>query len=148
MGEDRKMRRSLIVLAAAGIAGGVTAAPAAAAPGCSVPDRPAWHSCLSAGHRAVEGTDRVLLTRATPLLVIRLSACPDPVIRRKVTLRTRSGDKLASERVTGKCKHGVTRYKTKLQPNVELRVNTVIQSFWSRLPDEDRAPKVKLKLEF
>jgi len=142
------MRRSLIVLAAAGIAGGVTAAPAAAAPGCSVPDHPAWHSCLSAGHRAVEGTNRVLLTRATPVLVIRLSACPDPVIRRKVTLRTRSGDKLASERVTGKCKNGVTRYKTKLQPNVELRVNTVIQSFWSRLPDEDRAPKVKLKLEF
>ncbi len=148
MGEYRKMRRSLIVLAAAGIAGGVTAAPAAAAPGCSVPDHPAWHSCLSAGHRAVDGTDRVLLTRATPVLVIRLSACPDPVIRRKVTLRTRSGDKLASERVTGKCKNGVTRYKTKLQPNVELRVNTVIQSFWSRLPDEDRAPKVKLKLEF
>jgi hypothetical protein len=146
VGEDRKMRRPLIMLAAAGIAG-VAATPASAAPGCSVPDRPAWHSCLSAGHRAVEGTDNVLLTRATPVLVIRLSACPDPVIRRKVTLRTRSGDKIASRRVTGKCKKGVTRYRTKLRPNIELRVNTVIQSFWSRLPDEDRAPKVKLKLE-
>jgi hypothetical protein len=142
------MRRSLTVLAAAGIAGGIAATPASAASGCSVPDHPAWHSCLSAGHRAVEGTDKVLLTRATPILVIRLSACPDPVIRRKVVLRTRSGDKLASQRVKGKCKNGVTRYKTKLLPNVELRVNTVIQSFWSRLPDEDRAPKVKLKLEF
>jgi hypothetical protein len=140
------MRRSLIVLAAAGITG-VAAAPASAASGCSVPDRPAWHSCLSAGHRAVEGTDNVLLTRATPILVIRLSACPDPVIRRKVTLRTRSGDKIDSKRVTGHCKNGVTRYKTNFHPNAELRVNTVIQSFWSRLPDEDRAPKVKLKLE-
>jgi len=142
------MRRSLTMLAAAGIVGGVVAAPASAAPACSVPDHPAWHSCLSAGHRAVEGTDNVLLTRATPILVIRLSACPDPVIRRKVTLRTRSGDKIASKRVTGHCKNGVTRYKTTFHPNVELRVNTVIQSFWSRLPDEDRAPKVKLKLEF
>jgi hypothetical protein len=140
------MRRSLTVLAAAGIAGGVVATPASAA-GCSVPDRPAWHSCLSAGHRAVEGTDNVLLTRATPILVIRLSACPDPVIRRKVTLRTRSGDKIASKRVDGKCKKGVTRYKFTFHPDVELRANTVIQSFWSRLPDEDRAPKVKLKLE-
>lgn len=141
------MRRSLTVLAAAGIACGAAATPASAAPGCSVPDRPAWHSCLSAGHRAVEGTDNVLLTRVTPVLVIRLNACPSPVIRRKVTVRTRSGDKIASQRITGKCKNGVTRYKTKLRPNVELRVNTVIQSFWSRLPDEDRAPKVKLKLE-
>jgi hypothetical protein len=145
VGEDREMRR-LPVLVAAGAIAAVAAPAASAAPGCSVPDRPAWHSCLSAGHRAVEGTDNVLLTRATPVLVIRLSACPDPVIRRKVTLRTRSGEKLARQRVTGKCKHGVTRYKTKLRPNVELRVNTVIQSFWTHLPDEDRAPKVKLKL--
>jgi hypothetical protein len=141
------MRRSLTVFAAVGIVGGVAAVPASAAPGCSVPDRPAWHSCLTAGHRAVDGTDNVLLTRATPVLVIRLSACPDPVIRRKVTLRTRSGDKIASKRVSGKCKKGVTRYRTTFNPDVELRVNTVIQSFWSRIPDEDRAPKVKLKLE-
>ena len=141
------MRRSLTVLAAAGIVGGVVAAPASAAPGCSVPDHPAWHSCLSAGHRAVEGTNNVLLTRATPALAIRLSECPDPVITRKVTVRTRSGDKIASKRVAGKCKNGVVRYRFTFHPNVELRVNTVIQSFWSRLPDEDRAPKVKLKLE-
>ena len=141
------MRRSLTVLAAAGIVGGVAAAPASAAPACSVPDHPAWHSCLTAGHRPVEGTDNVLLTRATPILVIRLSACPDPVIRRKVVLRTRSGDKIASKRVTGHCKNGVVRYKTTFHPDAQLRVNTVIQSFWSRLPDEDRAPKVKLKLE-
>jgi hypothetical protein len=146
VGEDRKMRRSLIVLAAAGVAG-VAAAPASAASGCSVPATQTWHSCLSAGHRAVEGTDNVLLTRTTPILVIRLSACPDQVISRKVTVRTRGGDKIASKRVSGKCKKGVIRYKVKLQPNVELRVNTVIQSFWTHLPDEDRAPKVKLKLE-
>jgi hypothetical protein len=146
VGEDREMRR-LPVLVATGAIAAVAAPAASAAPGCSVPDRPAWHSCLSAGHRAVEGTDNVLLTRATPVLVIRLSACPDPVIARKVTVRTRDGEKLASKRVSGKCKKGVVRYRTKLRPEVELRVNTVIQSFWSRLPDEGRAPKVKLKLE-
>ena len=37
---------------------------------------PAWHSCLSAGHRAITGTHNVRLTRATALLVIRMSACP------------------------------------------------------------------------
>ena len=85
---------------------------------------------------------------ATPALAIRLTECPDQVISRKVTVRTRGGDKIAGKRVDGKCKNGVVRYKFTFHPNVELRVNTVIQSFWSHLPDEDRAPKVKLKLEF
>ena len=29
---------------------------------------------------------------------------------------------------------------------VDVRVGTVIRSFWSRLPDEKRAPSVKLKV--
>ena len=39
----------------------------------------------------------------------------------------------------------VARWRVVLHPNVDLRAGTVIQSFWSRLADEDRAPKVKLK---
>lgn len=141
------MRRCLTVLAAAGIAGVVAAPTASAAPSdCSVPDHPAWHSCLSAGHRAVEGTNKVRLTRVTPALVIRLTACPDQLIRRKVAVRTRSGDLIVRKRVTGHCRKGVARWRVVLRPDVELRVNTVIQSFWSRLADEDRAPKVKLKI--
>lgn len=147
MGEYRQMRRSLTVLAAAGIVGGVAATPAAAAPGCSVPDHPAWHSCLSAGHRAVTGTDQVRLTRATPVLIIRLSACPERLLRRRVTLRTRSGDRIARKRVAAHCRNGVIRYRTNLRPDVELKVGTTIQSFWSRLPDEDDPATVKLTLE-
>jgi len=139
------MRRSLIVLAAAGIAG-LAAAPASAAPGCSIPDRPAWHSCLSAGHRAVTGTNKLQLTRVTPVLVVRLTACPEELIRRNVTLRTRSGDKLGRKRVSGHCHNGVARWRANLRPDVQLRVGTVIQTFWSRLPDEDDPPSVKLTL--
>jgi hypothetical protein len=146
VGEDRKMRR-LPVLVAAGTIAAVAAPAASAAPGCSVPDHPAWHSCLSAGHRAVTGTDQVRLTRATPVLVIRLSACPDNVFRRRVTLRTRSGDRIARKRVTGHCHKGVIRYRTNLRPDVELKIGTTIQSFWSRLPDEDDPASVKLTLE-
>lgn len=139
--------RRLPVLVAAGTIAAVAAPAASAAPGCSVPDHPAWHSCLSAGHRAVTGTDRVLLTRATPVLVIRLSACPENLIRRKVTLRTRGGDRLGRKRVTGHCKNGVIRYRTNLRPDIELRVGTTIRSFWSRLADEDDPASVKLTLE-
>jgi hypothetical protein len=141
------MRRRLAVLAAAGIVGLAVVPAASAAPRCSVPTASAWHSCLTAGHRAVEGTDNVLLTRVSPVLVIRSSACPADVISRKVTIRTNKGKRLARKRVTGKCKNGVTRYRVNLHPDLELRVNTVIRSFWSRLDDEDKSPGVKLKLE-
>jgi hypothetical protein len=141
------MRRPIIVLAAAGIAGMVGAPAASAQSTCSVPDRPAWHSCLSAGHRAITGTNNVMLTRVSPILVIRLRSCGDQLVRRKVVIRTRSGDRIASKRLNGRCRRGVARWRTDLRPNVELRAGTVIQSFWSRLPDEDRAPKVKLKLK-
>jgi hypothetical protein len=139
------MRRYLTVLAAAGIAGAVGVPAASAAPGCSVPDRPTWHSCLTAGHRAVLGTNDVRLTRATPTLVVRMTACPTHLIRRTVAVRTKSGERLARERVTGHCHNGVARWRTSLRPNVDVRAGTVIRSFWSRLPDEKRAPSVKLK---
>jgi len=81
------------------------------------------------------------------VLVIRLSACPENVFRRRVTLRTRSGDRIARKRVTGHCHKGVIRYRTNLRPDVELKIGTTIQSFWSRLPDEDDPASVKLTLE-
>jgi hypothetical protein len=148
VGDDRWMRRPLTVLAAAGIAG-LLAAPAASAASteCSVPNRTAWHSCLSAGHRAVVGTNKVRLTRATPALVIRLSACSGHAMRRKVQVRTRSGDLIARRRVTGRCRKGIARWRVNIRPDIELRAGTVIRSFWSHLPDENRAPSVKLKLE-
>jgi hypothetical protein len=148
VGDYRAMRRCLTVLAAAGSVGLIAAPAASAAPSdCSVPKKNAWHSCLSAGHRAVVGTNNVRLTRVTPRLVIRAAACPEHVIRRKVAVRTRGGDLIARKRVTGHCRKGVTRYRVIIRPNIELRVNTVIQSFWSHLGDEDSAPSVKLKLE-
>jgi hypothetical protein len=112
-----------------------------------VPKNTVWHSCLSAGHRAVAGTNNVRLTRVTPALVIKAAACPEHVIRRKVAVRTRGGDLIARKRVKGHCRKGVIRYKVTIRPDIELRVNTVIKSFWSRLGDEDSAPSVKLKLE-
>ena len=148
MGDDRWMRRCLTVLAAAGSVGLIAAPAASAAPSdCSVPTNTAWHSCLSAGHRAVVGTNKVRLTRVTPALVIRVNACPERVIRRKVQVRTRKGDLIARKRANGHCRRGVIRYRVNVRPDIELRVNTVIKSFWSRLADEDSAPSVKLKID-
>jgi hypothetical protein len=148
VGDDRSMRRCLTVLAAAGSLALIAAPAASAAPSdCPAPDHPAWHSCLSAGHRAVGGTNNVRLTRVTAKLVIRVTACPANVIRRKVQIRTKGGDLIARKRVTGRCGKRVIRYKALIRPNVELKVNTVIRSFWSQIPDEGRAPSVKLKVD-
>jgi hypothetical protein len=139
------MRRCLLVLAAAGTIALLAAPAASAASSCPLKSGAAWHSCLTAGHRAVTGTNDVRLTRATPILVMRLSACPAQLIRRTVKLRTRSGDLLARKRVTGHCRKGIARWRTNLRPEVDVRSGTVIQSFWSRLADEDDPPSVKLK---
>jgi hypothetical protein len=140
------MRRCVPVLVAAGSIAAVAAPAAAAAPGCSVPTQSSWHSCLTAGHRAVLGTNQVRLTRATPVLVVRVGTCPANLIRRTVKVRTRAGDLVARKRVTGHCRNGIARYRTNLRPDMDLRTGTVIRSFWSRLADEDRAPSVKLKV--
>ena len=141
------MRRCVPVLVAAGSIAAVAApAAAAAGPGCSVPTQSSWHSCLTAGHRAVLGTNQVRLTRATPVLVVRVGTCPANLIRRTVKVRTRAGDLVARKRVTGHCRNGIARYRTNLRPDMDLRTGTVIRSFWSRLADEDRAPSVKLRV--
>ena len=82
MSEDRATRRCVPVLVAAGSIAVVAAPAAAAAPGCSVPTQSSWQSCLTAGHRAVLGTNKVRLTRATPVLVVR-----DGIARYRTNLR-------------------------------------------------------------
>jgi hypothetical protein len=137
------MRCSLLALAATATLA-VTAPGAAAQSGCSVPKQSAWHSCLTAAHRAVKGTDQVRFTRATPVLIVRYTACPADLIRRKVTIRDNRGEKLATKRVDGRCKNGIARWKTTVRPNLDVRAGTIVRSYWSRLPDEDSAPGVRL----
>ena len=136
------MRRCLPALAATAILA-ATAAPAAAQPGCSVPDT-SWHSCLSAAHRSVVGTNKVRFTRATPILVVRYSACPADLLRRRVVIRNNRGDRLAAKSIDGSCKNGIARWKTTLRPDVDVRAGTIVRSYWSHLADEDTAPGVKL----
>jgi hypothetical protein len=137
------MPRSFILLLAAGII--AVAAPAASAKStCTVPDEPAWHSCLTARHAALD-TGAVRLTRATPTLVIRLQeGCPARLRKRKVALRTNAGNPIASERVTGHCRRGIARYRVNLRPNLDVPAGLVIRSYWTGIKDDKVAPKVKL----
>jgi hypothetical protein len=137
------MRRSIIFLLAAGMF--AVAAPAARAKStCSVPDEPAWHSCLTARH-ATLSTGSVRLTRATPALVIRLQhGCPDRLAKRRVVLRTKAGTRIAAEKVTGSCRTDVARYRVHVRPDLELPAGTVIRSYWSGIRDDKVAPKVRI----
>jgi hypothetical protein len=137
------MRRSFILLFAAGIL--ATAVPSASAKTtCSVPDEPAWHSCLTARHVTL-ASGAVQLTRATPTLVMRLAdGCPDHLAKRKVVVRTNHGNKIISGKVAGRCRKGVARFRVNLRPDVAVPAGTVIRSFWSGIRDDKVAPKVKL----
>jgi|tagenome__1003787_1003787.scaffolds.fasta_scaffold20517242_2 hypothetical protein len=138
------MRRSIIVLLAAGIA--VSAAPAASAKTpCKAPGKPAWHSCLTARHVFL-ADGNVLLRRATPGLTIRLSApCPAHIAKRTVVLKTKKGKKLARVKVKGTCHGTLARYHTNIRPkNLELKPGTVIRSYWSGIDDSDFAPSVTI----
>jgi hypothetical protein len=137
------MRRTFILTLAIGIV--AVAAPAAnAKPRCSVPDEPAWHSCLTARHAALD-TGAVRLTRATPTLVIRLEeGCPAHLRKRTVVLRTKDGNKIASERVKGRCRKDIARYRVNLRPDLDVPAGLVIRSYWSGIKDDKVAPKVKL----
>ena len=139
------MRRLFLALAVAGAAA-VTAAPAASAKStCSVPDEPAWHSCLSARHIALDDGN-AKLTRATPALVIRLDGpCPAHLARRTVVLRTKKGKRLARTKVKGHCHKDVARYRVNLRLDRELPRTTVIRSYWSGIADDKVAPKVSLR---
>jgi hypothetical protein len=138
------MRRSLLVITAIGVAGAIVAPAAAAAPRCTPPNTLTWHSCLNAAHRAVLHTQDVRLTRATVVLVQRVSACPEDVASRRVAIRAQDGHRVARRRVDGTCEHTVARWKLTVRPNKDFKKGTVIRSFWSGIPDDDSAPTVKL----
>jgi hypothetical protein len=142
-GSIERMRRWMLALAATGIVSATIVPAASAKSRCSVPDEPAWHSCLSALHLKLE-TGAVRLTRATPTLVIRYDACPAHVAKRTVALRTGAGGKLEKSRVTGRCRKDVARWRTNLRDQIDLPSGTVIRSYWSALPDHKRAPKITL----
>jgi hypothetical protein len=137
------MRRpvlALVVVAAVLVA----APPASAKSKCSAPSFPTWHSCLSARDSVLDDS-HVMLTRATPVLVVRLaSACPAHLAKRRVVLRTNKGKRLARAKVKGTCHGTVARFRVNLRPDVELAKGTVIRSFWSGIPDKDEGPKVTL----
>jgi hypothetical protein len=137
------MRRSIIVLTAIAIFGAIAPA-ASAAPHCSAPNALTWHSCLSAGHRAINGTHNVRLTKATAMLVIRMSACPADVPSRRVVIRTDDRHRIARERVDGTCANNIARYRLKVKPGVDVPSGTVIHSYWSAIPDSKTAPSVTL----
>ena len=136
------MRRCLPALAAIAITAATATPAAAAAPRCSVPET-SWHSCLSAAHRAVEGTNKVRLMRATPILIVRYDACPAN-LHRRVVIRTNRGKRLAAKSLDGTCENGIARFKTTMRPEIDVRAGTIVRSYWSHLDDEDNAPGVKL----
>jgi hypothetical protein len=137
------MRRSIIVLTAIALAGAIAPA-ASAAPHCSAPNVLTWHSCLSAGHRAITGTHNVRLTKATAMLVQRMTACPADVPSRRVVIRTDDRHRIAKERVDGTCSNNIARWRLTVKPDVDLPAGTVIHSYWSAIPDNKTAPSVTL----
>ncbi len=137
------MRRSIIVLTAIAVAGAI-APTASAASHCAAPSGLTWHSCLSAGHRAVTGTHNVRLTKATATLVLRMSACPADVPSRRVVIRTDDRHRVARERVAGTCANNIARWQLKVRPDIDLPAGTIIHSYWSTIPDNKTAPSVTL----
>jgi hypothetical protein len=137
------MRRSIIVLTAIALAGAI-APTASAASRCAPPSGLTWHSCLSAGHRAVTGTDNIRLTKATATLVVRMTACPADVPSRRVVIRTDDRHRISRERVDGTCANNIARWRLKVQPEMDLPAGTIIHSYWSAIPDSKTAPSVKL----
>src|SRR4051794_19387664 len=116
---SRIMRRSIIVLTAIALVGAI-APTASAASHCAPPGGLTWHSCLSAGHRAITGTHNVRLTKATATLVVRMSACPADLPSRRVVIRTDNRHRVAKERVDGTCANNIARWQLKVKPDVDL----------------------------
>jgi hypothetical protein len=137
------MRRPIVVLTAIALAGAIAPA-ASAAPRCAAPSAPTWHSCLSAGHRAITGTHNVRLTKATATLVFRMSACPADVPSRRVVIRTDDRHRVAKERVDGTCANNIARWRLKVRPEVDLPAGTILHSYWSAIADSKTAPSVTL----
>jgi hypothetical protein len=138
------MRRSIIVLTAIAVAGAI-APTASAAARCAAPSGLTWHSCLTAGHRAITGTHNVRLTKSTATIVVRMTACPTDLATRRVVIRTDDRHRIAKKRVEGTCKHNIGRWHLTVRPNKDLPAGTVLHSYWSGIDDSDEgAPSVTL----
>jgi hypothetical protein len=136
----------LIGLAGVTLAALIAASPAAAQSRCTAPERPGWHSCLTASSRAIADGEMVRLTTVRPRLVVRYkNGCPAGADRRTVAIRTRDGERLVRERVGSRCRRGVARYDVKLRIDVDVPSNTVLRSFWTGVADAGAPPQVELK---
>jgi hypothetical protein len=135
-----------IALAGVTLAALLAASPASAQSRCTAPERPGWHSCLTAANRAIgDDGEMVRLTSVRPRLVIRYAdGCPNGANRRTVAIRS-GGERLARESVSGSCRRGVARYDVKLRLDLDLPAGTVVRSLWSGIPDAGAAPEVELK---
>ena len=135
----------LIGLAGVGLVTLIAASPAAAQSRCTAPEKPGWHSCLTASSHPIGDGETVHLTTVRPRLVIRHGdGCPRGADRRTVTIRTRGGERLARERLKSSCRRGVARYDVKLQLELDMPRGTVLRSFWSGIRDAEEAPAVRL----
>ena len=134
-----------IALAGAIVAALLAASPASAQSRCTAPEKPGWHSCLTASSRAMGDGETVRLTSVRPRLVIRYAdGCPAND-RRTVTIRTGKGERISRTRVDGRCRRGVARYDIKLRLELDVPAGTLVRSLWSGIPDADLAPEVELK---
>jgi hypothetical protein len=127
------------------LAGATFASPAAGQARCTAPAKPGWHSCLTASHRAGDDERMIRLTKLQPRLAMRYAdGCPSGADRRTVVIRTGGGDRIARARMASTCRRGVARWSLDLDLEVDLRAGTVVRSFWSGIPDNRKAPRVKL----
>jgi hypothetical protein len=136
----------LIGLAGVTLAALIAASPAAAQSRCAAPERPGWHSCLTASSRAIGDGETVRLTTVRPRLVVRYrNGCPAGADRRTVAIRTGDGERLVRERVSSRCRRGVARYDVKLRLDIEVPSGTLLRSFWTGVADAAEPPQVELK---
>ena len=135
-----------IGLAGVTLAALLAASPASAQSRCTAPEKPGWHSCLTAANRAISDGEMVRLTSVRARLVVRYDdGCPNGADRRTVAIRAGNGERLARTRVDGVCRRGVARYDVKLRLDLEVPRGTLVRSFWTGIPDAGAAPEVELK---
>jgi hypothetical protein len=135
-----------IGLAGVTLAALLAASPAAAQSRCTAPEKPGWHSCLTASSHALGDGTMVHLTSVRPRLVVRYSdGCPRGADRRTVVIRTGNGKRLARQRLSSRCRRGVARYDVKLQLELDVPWGTVLRSYWTGVADASAGPSVKLR---
>ncbi len=135
-----------IGLAGVTLAALLIASPASAQSRCTAPEKPGWHSCLTASSRAIEDGEMLRLTTVRPRLVVRYAdGCPEGADRRAVAIRTGDGERLVRARINSRCRRGVARYDVKLRLDLDVPAGTVLRSLWSGIPDDESAPEIELK---